>query len=153
MMNLKKLSVSKSAIFFILIVAGIGFLDSAYLTIEHYMNVIPPCTLSGCEIVLTSSYAEIMGISVALLGALYYITILVLAIAYLDTKKEIFISWIYVLAVFGFIATIYFFILQAFVIKSFCQYCLVSTATSTIILLTTIIKFKTIKNQSQNEPL
>ena len=152
MMNLKRLSVSKPVIFFILVMASIGFLDSVYLTIGHYMNVIPPCTLSGCEIVLSSSYAEIMGIPTALLGAIYYLAILVLGIAHLDTKKNIFISWIYVLAIIGFIATVYFFILQAFVINSFCQYCLVSTATSTIIFLTAVIRFKTIKNQSQNEP-
>ncbi len=152
-MNLKRLSASKSSLFFILAVAGIGFLDAVYLTIEHYMNAIPPCTFSGCEIVLTSPYAEIAGIPVALLGALYYLAILVLGIAHLDTKENIFISWTYILAILGFIATIYFFLLQAFVINSFCQYCLISTATSTLIFLVAIIKFKTIQQQPQHEPL
>ena len=52
--------VSTGAVVFLFIVALIGFADASYLTVEHYRNVIPPCTTSGCETVLTSSYSTIL---------------------------------------------------------------------------------------------
>lgn len=149
MMNLRKLlttpfqkSVSRLVVAFLVIVTVIGFADAVFLTIEHYMNRIPPCTISGCEVVLTSSYAVILGVPVALLGSLYYLLILVLLVAHMDSKKEVFLRIALLLTILGFISSAYFFILQAFVIKAYCQYCLVSTATSTTLFVTAVVIFK-----------
>ncbi len=148
MMNLKKLlttpfqkSVSKGFITFLFAVAVIGFVDASYLAVEHYINRIPPCAIGSCETVLTSSFATVAGIPVALAGALYYLIILVLLMIYLDTKKESMLRGTLIFTTAGFLASIYFFILQAFVIHAFCQYCLVSALTSTILFITSVYIF------------
>ncbi|MEK7095445.1 MAG: vitamin K epoxide reductase family protein [Patescibacteria group bacterium] len=138
---LQQESIPKWIIITLLIVALLGFIDATYLTIEHFQNNIPPCTTDGCEKVLTSSYSEVIGIPVALLGSIYYFTILVLLIAYFDSKKEILLRLTMLLTPLGFLASLYFFILQAAVINAFCQYCLVSAVTSTVLFVFSMYSF------------
>jgi uncharacterized membrane protein len=45
---------------------------AAYLTYVHYAHLSPVCTTGGCEKVQKSSYAELAGIPVALLGLIAY---------------------------------------------------------------------------------
>src|SRR5690348_14780226 len=60
-----------------IILSFLGFLDAAYLTILHYKNVIPPCSIAhGCETVLTSQYATLGPIPIALLGVFFYLVVL-----------------------------------------------------------------------------
>jgi uncharacterized membrane protein len=56
--------------------AILGVALAAYLTYVHYANVSPICSSGGCERVQTSSYAELAGVPVALLGLLAYLAIL-----------------------------------------------------------------------------
>ncbi len=152
-MHLKKLlttpfqrSVSKGLIVLLFVVAIIGFVDASYLTVEHYANKIPPCSTDGCETVLTSEYSKVFGVPVALGGAVYYLAIIALLMVYLDTKKEVFLRGALLFTTVGFISSLYFLILQAFVIKAYCQYCLVSALTSTILFVTSLVIFKKYKN-------
>ncbi len=116
------------------IVAGLGFIDATFLSVEHYRGEIPPCSLTGgCETVTTSEYSKIMGIPVAYTGALYYLIVLILLILYVDLRREIFIKGIFGLTTIGFLGSIYFTFLQFFVIKAICPYCLFSALTSTIL--------------------
>src|SRR3989338_3922215 len=72
-----------------LIVSFIGFLDSSYLTVQHYRGEPPSCAIfTGCETVAESKYAVAGPIPLALLGLLYYLAIFILTVAYFDTKKE-----------------------------------------------------------------
>ena len=57
-----------------LAVAGIAV--AGYLTIVHYAHTSPICTTGGCEKVQKSSYAELAGVPVALLGLFAYVAIL-----------------------------------------------------------------------------
>jgi uncharacterized membrane protein len=155
MMNLKKLlttpfqrSVSKGVILLLFVVATLGFVDASYLTVEHYANQIPPCSIDGCETVLTSEYSKVLGIPVALGGAIYYLAILVLLFGYLDTKKEILLRIALVSTTLGFLSSLYFLILQAFIIEAYCQYCLFSALTSTILFITSITIFRKYKSLS-----
>ena len=123
----------------------LGFLDSTYLTILHYKNVIPPCTIHGCETVLTSQFATIAGIPISLLGALYYLTVIILVGILLSTfsdrsaisnknnelsKKEErnanIATLLVLLTGLGLLVGIFLVLLQAFVLHAFCQYCLAS---------------------------
>ncbi len=149
MNNLKHLltrplrAVPNSLVIFVLIIALIGFADSTYLVIEHYQGVIPPCSIiGGCELVLTSVYASIIGIPVSLLGAIYYFIILVGSFAYLDTKKTEILKWTMLFTVFGILASPWFVFLQVFIIKSYCVYCLGSVITSTILFVMACVIFK-----------
>jgi uncharacterized membrane protein len=155
MKTLKKLlnqpfqnSIPKWIVILLVVIAVIGFADSTYLTIEHFRNVIPPCTTDGCETVLTSVYSTIVGVPVSVLGSLYYLAILVLLVAYLDSKKEKALRIAMVGTTLGFIMSAYFFIIQAFVLHAFCQYCLLSALTSTILFVTSVFIFKKYQNSN-----
>ena len=56
----------------ILATAVAGAVIAAYLTYTHYAHVSPICTAGGCETVQRSSYAELAGIPVAVLGLIAY---------------------------------------------------------------------------------
>lgn len=128
-------------------ISFIGFLDASYLTISHYTGSALTCTLiQGCDIVTTSKYSEIFNIPVALLGMLYYLSILVLTLLYFDTKNPLLLRIIQPLTILAFLASIYFVYLQAFVINAFCQYCILSGITSTILFFFGLISMKSQKN-------
>jgi uncharacterized membrane protein len=56
--------------------ALVGAGIAAYLTTVHYAHTAPICTSGGCEKVQRSSYAELAGIPVALLGLVAYVLLL-----------------------------------------------------------------------------
>lgn len=117
----------------LLIAALIGFADSAYLTAEHLRGVIPPCTTNGCEQVLSSSYATLGPIPLAATGVVYYALVIVLVIAYLESGRGKLLQYMSWAVSAGFLATLYFLFVQAFVLHAFCQYCLLSALTTTIL--------------------
>jgi len=115
-----------------LILSFLGFLDSAYLTVEHYRGVAPPCSLlSGCERVTTSPYSRLLGVPVALAGALYYLVLLLMTVFALEEAAARALHWALRLAPLGFLASMWFVFVQAFLLRAFCLYCLFSAATST----------------------
>jgi uncharacterized membrane protein len=59
--------------------AVVGGAIAAYLTVVHYAHVSPICTTGGCEQVQKSSYAEVAGIPVAVLGLFAYLGVLLTA--------------------------------------------------------------------------
>ncbi|MBI4032388.1 vitamin K epoxide reductase family protein [Candidatus Berkelbacteria bacterium] len=117
----------------IALVALLGFADATYLTLEHYLGQIPPCTTSGCETVLTSQYAAIAGVPVALLGALYYLAVILLAIGAIPVDSAARRGLLRTIVSTGFVASLGFLYLQAFVINAYCLYCLGSLAITTIL--------------------
>ncbi len=124
------------------VVALVGLADSIYLTIHHYTGEKVPCSIvAGCEQVLTSSYAEVAGIPLAIFGAAAYFTAFSLAIlaAYGNRLTwTLFSIQIVVMAIF----TAWLVYLQGFVIGAFCQFCLVSAATTfTLLVVVFISKF------------
>ena len=122
----------KTATVFFLLLSFIGFVDATYLTISHYQHSSPNCNIiSGCEDVLFSSYSTVAGVPVALAGMFYYLTIFILTVHYLNTKKGKTITLTSKLTVLGLLASIYFVYLQIFVIGSFCQFCMLSAIVST----------------------
>lgn len=114
----------------------LGFVDATFLTIEHFGGTELACGITGgCDVVTTSVYSEIFGIPVALLGALYYLTMVVLMIAYTDRGKEVLLRGASWLTITGLVASIYFTSIQAFVLDAWCQYCIGSAITSTLLFI------------------
>lgn len=121
----------------IVVVAFLGFADATYLSVTHYNSAALVCgDSSGCHEVTSSKWSTIFGVPVALGGAFYYLTMLVLAIAYFDRKEEKFLRLAGWFSIAGLAASAYFVILQLFVIKAICYYCMASAGTSTILFLT-----------------
>jgi uncharacterized membrane protein len=118
------------------LVALLGLADAIYLTVEHLSGQSVRCmVVSGCDEVLQSSYATVAaGVPVAAVGALAYFTLFSLAtlaaFGYDGARKLI-----TPLVVVMFLATLWFLYLQAFVIKAFCTYCLISATVTTVLTL------------------
>jgi uncharacterized membrane protein len=112
----------------------LGLADALYLTIEHLTGQTVRCTLSGCSEVLSSPYAVVGGIPLAALGAAAYFTVFSLAILALfgyGFAGKILTP----LVIAMFFVSVWLFYLQAFVIRQFCQYCLMSAAITTCLLV------------------
>lgn len=125
--KLFKMRLTINKIFIILlIISFLGFVDATYLTLAHYKNIIPPCTITnGCEKVLSSKFAVIFGIPLAMYGSLYFLASIVLNVLMFQHLKNSWIKRIFILFNFsGVIAAIILLFLQFIVIKASCQYCL-----------------------------
>ena len=118
-----------------LLAAVAGFLDATYLTLENFLNKVPPCSLGSCEQVLTSPYAHVFGIPVALLGTVYYVTLVLLLVVYLTTQRKQLIQWFSRLTVVGFVASVWLVFVQLFLIHAICPYCLLSEILSTVLFV------------------
>jgi uncharacterized membrane protein len=115
----------------------IGLADAIYLTVKHVTGGVVPCTLVGnCEQVLNSSYATIAGIPLAALGALAYFTVFSLA-TLASFGNELARSFLIFVVGSMLAFSIWLFILQAFVLHAFCQYCLLSAGVT--LLLSVIV--------------
>lgn len=120
----------------LLILSLAGFFVSSYLTILHYKQIIPPCTIAkGCETVLTSQFSTILGIPIALIGSLFFLTLIFLVL--LNQKR--FFRYFKILILLGVLVSVNLFFIQAFVLNAFCQYCLLVEA---IILSIFILSFR-----------
>ena len=105
------------------LVALAGTAIAGYLTYVHYRPAALICTGSGgCETVQESSYADLAGIPVALLGLCAYVA--VLALVAWDTEVARTVAAAIALAAVGF--AVYLVALQAFVIDAWCVWCLVN---------------------------
>jgi uncharacterized membrane protein len=110
----------------------LGFADAVYLTIYHYSNIAVPCYIGSCEKVLSSPQAVMFGIPVAVYGVAYYFAVLLLLAIYFESKNATALMLAACATPLGFLASAYFFYLQAAVIDAWCQYCLFSAFTSTV---------------------
>ncbi len=129
---LKVNSLNKIIAYSIALVAFFGFLDASYLTVKHYKNEVPPCSLvNGCELVTTSAYAKVFGIPVALIGMFGYATLIIISCMYADNQKPTTLNYLFIVSLCAFLASIYFTMLQIFVIHALCQYCIASALSST----------------------
>src|SRR6187401_27130 len=96
------------------LVALAGVAVAGYLTYVHYEPEALICTAGGgCETVQDSSYAELLGIPVA-----------VLALVVWDSELARTLAAAIALTAVGFV--IYLIVLQAFVIDAWCVWCLVN---------------------------
>lgn len=121
------------------LLALIGLADALYLTIEHVTGQSVRCTIiSGCSEVLSSPYAVVGGIPLATIGAAAYFTVFSLAILVLFGYRIAHIL-LTPLVITMFVVSLWLVYLQAFVIREFCQYCLLSAAITTALLVVTLI--------------
>ena len=120
------------------IVSLVGLGDAIYLAVEHVSGRSVKCTIvSGCSEVLSSQYASVGGIPLALVGAIAYFVFFSLAtLAAFGYRSVGKLLTLLVAAMF--FTTLWLLYLQAFVIGHFCQFCLLSalvTTTLTILVL------------------
>lgn len=135
--------IKNKLIVYSLILSFLGFIVATYLSILHFKNSLPPCHItSNCEKVLTSEFASIGPIPLALFGSLFYLALIVLCILILTHYKKIFLDLFYIASVVGFGVSIVLLLIQAYIINAFCQYCLTSEAISTGIVILAFMKYR-----------
>lgn len=129
------------------LLALIGFADATYLSLMHFQNADVGCSvITGCDAVLSSEYATIFGIPLSYLGVLYYLSILFGSAAYYQTESELVRKGILAVVISGALFSGWLIYLQAFVILAFCQFCLISAASTFGMLGLLIYAIKTTKD-------
>jgi uncharacterized membrane protein len=111
----------------LVVLALLGFLSALYLTLVHYRGGIPRCfVVKGCDIVQTSKYSAILGVPIALFGAVYFTIMFYLGIGLMARPTRKLVLSYKLLSYAGALAAIPLFLLQAAVLRAFCTYCLVT---------------------------
>jgi uncharacterized membrane protein len=116
----------------IALLAFIGLVDALFLSIKRNAGPIPCHVTRGCTDVLTSKYSEVFGIPLSWFGLAFYVTVLSLAIFKLfedpDRPYEMPGKVIFYLSGSGLIISALLVGIQAFILKAYCEYCLLSAA-------------------------
>ncbi|HVS20652.1 MAG TPA: vitamin K epoxide reductase family protein [Pyrinomonadaceae bacterium] len=113
----------------------VGLADAIYLTVEHLTGQSLRCTIiAGCSEVLSSPYAHIGSVPLAAIGAAAYFTVFSLA-TLAAFRYRFAATLLRIVVALMFLTTLWLLYLQAFVIRHFCQYCLLSAAVTTILTL------------------
>ena len=117
----------------------IGLADALYLTIQHVTGQTLQCTIiSGCSEVLSSRYAEVARVPLAAIGAASYFSVFSLA-TLAAFGYRIAATFLTLLVAGMFLVSLWLIYLQAFVIRQFCQYCLLSAAITVALLITALM--------------
>ena len=111
----------------------LGLAISIYLTYVHYAGIEPVCSsISNCERVQTSEYADLVGIPVAVLGIAGYAAILVslrmrvdvtALLAYLAVAFSAYLTWA-----------------ELFKIDAICQWCVASAIITLVIAVLATVR-------------
>ena len=123
---------------FILVLSLLGLADSAYLA-QHEASGTPLLcniqNLSGCNTVAASQYSRLFDIPLAEYGVLFFSILFVLAALELVIFDRLLRRVLQGVSLVGVIASLYFILIQAFVIQAFCIYCLVSALITLFIFI------------------
>lgn len=120
----------------LLVVALAGFADAVYMTAVHYMGELPVCSvIEGCDVVAVSPYSSIGPVPTALPGAVFYTLILLTGIYWIDIRKTAIFKYLPFITVPAFAFSAWLVYIMFFEIEALCIYCLVSAASTTLIML------------------
>ena len=123
-------------------VAAIGWGVSIFLSGVHFWVLPFP---AGFDVtgtpwaVMTSDWAYVMGLPLALLGAFYYLTVLLLAGLWYHSRHPLVLKILTPISATGVVASSIFVYLQLFVIEAICPFCMVSAVASTILFTLELI--------------
>lgn len=127
----------------IAVLALVGTFVSAYLALYKlgYLGTLQCGAAGGCEVVQASRYSVLLGLPVALWGMGAYLLLLAIALIGLQPRWAE-ARWVgpalFAISAFGVAFSAYLTYVSGTVIGAFCQWCLVSAATITLIFLFSI---------------
>jgi uncharacterized membrane protein len=136
----------------IAVLALVGLFIAVYLTLHALgLTGLAACTAGGgCERVQSSRFSAIAGVPVALIGAIGYVAIFV--VAWLGTTPRAaaadWVPWLLMfLGTTGFAFSAYLTALEAWVIHAWCPYCITSAVVATLIFLLSLGELRTLRRQ------
>lgn len=127
-----------------ILLAGLGGLGVAlyiYYTKRHHTELVCPVG-SNCNAVVNSRYSVFLGVHLEYWGMLYYAIVLsaystLLLASHLFTK--LILSSLVLLSTFGFFFSLYLLFIQAFILRQWCIWCLLSSTLSIAIFITSLV--------------
>jgi uncharacterized membrane protein len=127
-------------VYAMLVLTLIGIADAAYVAHGNYTGAQLWCPiLDGCNTVINSPYSRVFGTPMSYFGFIYYLFMFGLAarLAYEPSSNSLrFRAILY--AALGAVSSVYFMYLQLGYIREVCSYCIISAATSFLLLFATI---------------
>jgi uncharacterized membrane protein len=119
--------------------ATIGLAVASYLTYVHYAGIKPACTAGeSCTKVQTSTYSELAGVPVALIGLIGYVVIMASLLAP-ENETTRFATVAFTVVGFGFSA--YLTYRELFSIHAVCEWCVSSAIIMTLLMCLAIWRF------------
>ena len=137
----------------VLVASLVGLGDAVYLTVQHLTGQSVRCTIvTGCSAVLASRYAAIGGVPTAAYGAIAYFLVCSLSILILfaDAKesRRLRLSLCLLAGLMGG-ATLWFLYLQAFVLRAYCSFCLLSASATLLIVLLSVLGWRAVGDEAR----
>lgn len=113
------------------ILAIIGLLDSWYIFYKKQRKEKLVCFVGqGCNEVVNSQYSHIYGVPNEILGIIFYLSVLgltgLVALGTTELHGVSLLAIIHIAAFFALVMSIFLTAIQAFVLKAWCEYCLVA---------------------------
>jgi uncharacterized membrane protein len=124
----------------ILLLALLGAGIAGYLTYVRATGGSVVCTTGGCEKVQSSSYAEVLGIPVAVLGLVGYLLLGTTTLVAGEAAAAAGAA----LASAGFAFSVYLIYIQLAVVDAICVWCLASDGVMTLLLAATFLRLRTV---------
>jgi uncharacterized membrane protein len=129
---------------FIAFAAAGGFGVALYIfhTKKHKHQLVCPVG-SNCNVVMTSQYSKFLGVSLEYWGMFYYSVIFVTYVILIFAPhllSELFLSGLIMLTVGAFLFSLYLLFVQAFILRQWCIWCLLSAMLSITIFIVSLIK-------------
>ena len=130
---------------YLMTLSVVGFSVSFYIYYTKKHDMVMHCIIGkNCDAVVKSRYGKTFGIENTVPGMIYYSLVFLYGIAlFLNLNQNLFkeniIYYLLVIASIGSVLfSIYLTIVQAFVLKKWCEYCIVSSIASLLILIALI---------------
>ena len=129
---------------YLIILSVVGFAASFYIYHSKKYNKTLYCPIGqDCNAVVKSKYGKTFGIENTVPGMLYYVSIFIYGIDMILNRnlfKDNIIYYSLVIASIGSVLfSIYLTAVQVFVLKKWCEYCIVSSIASVLILIIFIL--------------
>lgn len=128
-------------IILLFVFSGIGLVDTLYLAYHTITKTDVACIFfpkEWCRRVQYSKQSRTLGIPNSYLGLLMYLIILGLTFGYISGWAVQF-WWIQLVVAFGFLFSMYFTFVQAFILRAFCTWCVVSAINFTVMAVAVFI--------------
>lgn len=125
----------------LLVLTFLGLADAWYLAQSALDGTALSCgiqgleAMNGCNQVAQSAYSHFLGLPLALYGVAFYAALFVIASVLFAFPIRLLYRATIALGVIGFMLSLYFVFLQAFVIKALCIYCMASMAIAVLIFI------------------
>lgn len=120
--------------------SALGLIDTIYLSYHAVTKTDVACWFfpkEWCQKVQYSKFSKTLGIPNPYLGLLMYVVILILTYLTLGSMAQ---PWmVKAVVIFGFAFSMYFTAIQAFILRAFCTWCVISAINFTVMFLALLL--------------